>query len=139
MDSHGATAARRKSLHSSPSLKKDIPNIIFLMFLYFLQAVPLGLTGSLPYILSSRKVNYADQGTFSFVFWPFSLKLLWAPIVDSLFIKRMGRRKTWLITLQYLIGFYMIMWSGYVVDILDAEKAPGSTGIIHLFLNLENV
>jgi PAT family acetyl-CoA transporter-like MFS transporter 1 len=76
-------------------LKKDYKNIALLLFLYFLQGLPLGLTGSLPYMLSSRKASYADQGTFSFAFWPFSIKLLWAPLVDSIFVKSFGRRKSW--------------------------------------------
>lgn len=88
--------------HSS-SLKKDFPSIVLLMFLYFLQWIPLGLIGSLPYILSARKVSYADQGTFSFAMWPFSLKLLWAPIVDSLFIRKLGRRKSWFVYETYSI------------------------------------
>ena len=86
------------------NIKKDINSIIFLVFLYLLQGIPLGLTTSLPFILSSRKVSYSDQGTFSFALWPFSMKLLWAPIVDSIFIKRFGRRKSWLVPTQYLIG-----------------------------------
>jgi len=61
-------------MSQSTNLKKDLPNIALLMFLYFLQWIPLGLIGSLPYILSARKVSYADQGTFSFAMWPFSLK-----------------------------------------------------------------
>lgn len=40
--------------------------------------------------------------------WPFSLKLLWAPIVDSIYSNRFGRRKSWLIPAQLLIGFFMI-------------------------------
>jgi hypothetical protein len=85
---------------SKQNLKKDYGNIALLLLLYFLQGIPLGLTGSLPFILTTRKVSYADQGTFSFAFWPFSLKLLWAPIVDSIFFKRFGRRKSWLIPIQ---------------------------------------
>jgi PAT family acetyl-CoA transporter-like MFS transporter 1 len=104
------------------NVKKDTKNVILLMFLYTLQTVPLGLTGSLPYILSSRKVSYGDQGTFSFAFWPFSLKLLWAPIVDSIFFKNFGRRKSWLIPLQFLIGFYLIGFSSYIKQLLDIEK-----------------
>lgn len=46
--------------------------------------------------------------------WPFSLKLLWAPIVDSLFIPRFGRRKTWLLPVQYLMGIFMLFLSKYV-------------------------
>ena len=104
------------------SLRKDIFNIIFLMFLYLLQSIPLGLSGSLPYILTTRKVSYADQGTFSLAFWPFSLKLLWAPLVDSLYIKAFGRRKSWLVPVQYLIGFYMIFFADFVKETLDNDK-----------------
>lgn len=46
--------------------------------------------------------------------WPFSLKLLWAPIVDSLFSSRIGRRKTWLIPSQYLLGSFMLFLSSHV-------------------------
>ena len=115
-------------------LSKDLHHIALLMFLYFLQCIPLGLIGSLPYILSSRKVSYADQGTFSFALWPFSLKLLWAPIVDSLFVRRIGRRKSWLIPVQYVIGLYMIFSADYIKYILDSEKSSthGSGGIFWL-------
>lgn len=89
-------------------LRKDLKTIILLMYLYFMQGLPLGLAGSMPFILSSRKVTFSDQGTFSFVFWPFSMKLLWAPIVDSLFFKRFGRRKSWLVPVQLLIGILML-------------------------------
>lgn len=81
----------------------------------------MGLTGSLPFILSSRKVSYADQGTFSFAFWPFSMKLLWAPIVDSIFFKKIGRRKSWLVPIQYLIGIFMILFSDYTKHLLEGN------------------
>lgn len=106
---------------TSHNIAKDFHNILFLMFLYLLQGVPLGLTGSLPFILSSRKVSYADQGTFSFASWPFSMKLLWAPVVDSIFFKRIGRRKSWLIPVQYLIGIFMLVFSSYVHRILESD------------------
>ena len=70
-------------------------NIALLFFLYLLQGIPLGLAASIPLLLQNRQVSYKEQAEFSFVYWPFSLKLLWAPIVDSLYSSRMGRRKTW--------------------------------------------
>ena len=104
------------------SIRKDLHNIALLLFLYFLQGVPLGLTGSLPLILSSRKASYADQGTFSFAFWPFSLKLLWAPIVDSIYFKKLGRRKSWLVPIQYLIGIFMLSFSNYVHELIEGNQ-----------------
>ena len=68
-------------------------------------------------------MSYADQGTFSFAFWPFSLKLLWAPIVDSIYSKRIGRRKSWLIPVQYAIGIFMICFATYTKQLLEGHAA----------------
>jgi hypothetical protein len=46
---------------NSTGLAKDFNTIVFLLFLYFLQGIPLGLTGALPFILQSQKVSYSDQ------------------------------------------------------------------------------
>jgi len=67
-------------------LEGDRLNVALLMFLYVLQGIPLGIAASIPYLLTSRHISYKEQAMFSFVFWPFSLKLLWAlhelPISD---------------------------------------------------------
>ena len=60
--------------------QQDGQAIVVLMFLYVLQGVPIGLAGSIPYMLTNRGVSYEQQALFSFTFLPFSLKLLWAPM-----------------------------------------------------------
>jgi len=127
-----ANKKSERELPNKHNVKKDIHNIILLIFLYMLQMIPLGLTGSLPYILSSKKISYADQGTFSFAFWPFSMKLLWAPIVDAIYFKRLGKRKSWLVPLEYLIGFYMIFFSDYIKQLLDSNRSEGGGNIVLL-------
>lgn len=77
---------------AAPGIRGELRSVSLLLFLYVLQGIPLGLAGSVPLILQSRNVSYSDQAFFSFVFWPFSLKLLWAPLVDSLYFSRFGRR-----------------------------------------------
>ena len=94
---------------TSQSLRGDIVNIISLFFLYTLQGIPLGLSAAIPMILQNYGATYKQQAEFSFVQWPFSLKLLWAPIVDSFYWAKFGRRKSWLIPSQYLIGLTMII------------------------------
>jgi PAT family acetyl-CoA transporter-like MFS transporter 1 len=98
--------------------RKDKLNIALLLFLYLLQGIPLGMAASIPLILQTYGATYSQQATFSFAFWPFSLKLLWAPVVDSLYFKKFGRRKTWLIPIQYLIGIVMITLSFRINNIL---------------------
>lgn len=69
--------------------------------------------------------------------WPFSLKLLWAPLVDSLFSHRIGRRKTWLIPTQYLIGVFMLLLSSNVTRWLGSEGVEPNIGILTvLFFSL---
>lgn len=65
-------------------------------------------------LLQNRGTSYKQQAEFSFAHWPFSLKLLWAPIVDSVYVTTFGRRKSWLIPTQYLIGFSMLLLSMHV-------------------------
>ncbi len=102
--------------------RKDKFSICLLLFLYLLQGIPLGMAASIPLIIQTYGASWSQQAIFSFAFWPFSLKLLWAPIVDALYSKRFGRRKSWLIPIQYLIGFCMIVLSYYINDILSETK-----------------
>ncbi|KAI5611335.1 acetyl-coenzyme A transporter 1 [Silurus asotus] len=112
-------------------IRGELGNVCLLLFLYVLQGIPLGLAGSIPLIMQSKNVSYKDQAYFSFVFWPFSLKLLWAPLVDSLYIKRFGRRKSWLVPTQYLLGFFMLGLS-FIVESLLQSKGPRGPDVITL-------
>jgi len=58
------------------------------------------------------------QALFSMVTWPFNLKMMWAPLVDALYVQKIGRRKSWLIPVQYLIGLYCVMCILNIVIIL---------------------
>ena len=118
----------------NPGLKGDYSNILLLMFLYVLQGIPLGLGGSIPLLLQSRKVSYKDQAVFSFIYWPFSIKLLWAPLVDALYFQWFGRRKTWLVPTQYLIGIFMLFLSTHIDELLgtEADAEEGRINIVTL-------
>jgi PAT family acetyl-CoA transporter-like MFS transporter 1 len=106
------------SISKQNDWKKDRWSITLLLFLYLLQGIPLGMAASIPLIIQTYGASWSQQATFSFAFWPFSLKLLWAPLVDAIYSKKFGRRKTWLIPVQYAIGFCMILLSYYINDIL---------------------
>lgn len=88
----GSDSEDRRQCRVRPGVRGELGNVLLLLFLYVLQGIPLGLAGSIPLILQSKSVSYKDQAFFSFVFWPFSLKLLWAPLVDALYFSKFGRR-----------------------------------------------
>ena len=98
-DSDNAKGSRRGG-----GLRGDYGSIALLLLLYTLQGVPMGLSASVSFILQEKGASYAEQGIFSLASWPFSLKILWAPIVDSVYFRSVGQRRSWLLPLQVLVG-----------------------------------
>jgi hypothetical protein len=98
--------------------------------MYFLQGIPLGLAGAIPLILGARKVGFSVQGTFSFAFWPFSIKLLWAPIVDSLYFRRMGRRRSWIVPVNFLIAAFMFGFARLAKNLLYQSQSQAGLYIV---------
>lgn len=112
-----------KEEKEEPDLTGDYANVALLLMLYTLQGIPMGLSGSIPMMLSERGVSYTTQSVFSLVSWPFSIKLLWAPIVDALYLERWGRRKSWLVPVQVATGITMLLLSTTVETLLgDADQ-----------------
>eukprot|EP00605_Chrysophyceae_sp_TOSAG23-4_P002509 GSChrysophyteH1.ASY1.ANO1.2772.1 assembled CDS len=102
-------------------------NILLLFLLYTLQGIPMGLCQSLPLFLKDRGASYDALTLLTLASTPFSLKLLWAPLVDTVFIKRFGRRKTWLVPIQLLTGILMMSCSDHVVRWIGGDVNAGVT------------
>jgi MFS transporter, PAT family, solute carrier family 33 (acetyl-CoA transportor), member 1 len=63
---------------------------------------------------AAARLSYKANAIFALCSWPFSLKLLWAPIVDACFLKKFGRRKSWLVPVQALAGILMVLGANFV-------------------------
>lgn len=115
-------AGRLADKESPGSVREEWRSVALLLLLYVLQGIPLGLGSAVPLLLQNRHVSYKEQALFSFVSWPFSVKLLWAPIVDSVYSSRFGRRKSWLVPTQYAIGLSFFWLSGHVRALLGGQE-----------------
>ncbi|ODN77190.1 hypothetical protein L202_05713 [Cryptococcus amylolentus CBS 6039] len=101
--------------------RKDKEAFALLVLLYLLQGIPLGLTfGTLPFLLKSH-LSYSQLALFALSTWPYSLKLLWSPIVDAWFVKRWGRRKSWIVPVQGVVGVGMWIIGGRIGEWMEAE------------------
>ncbi|MBA2321942.1 MAG: MFS transporter, partial [Deltaproteobacteria bacterium] len=66
--------------------------------LYFSQGLPFGFfTLALPVVLRARGIDLHLLGASSLLLAPWSLKFLWAPVID-----RFGTRRQWIVPLQLL-------------------------------------
>lgn len=109
--------------------RQDRRNFMLLVLLYFLQGIPMGLAfGSVPFLLKSH-LSYGQIGVFSLASYPYSLKLLWSPIVDAVWSPRLGRRKSWIMPIQICSGFGMIFLGGRVKEMMTAAGAGDGSGV----------
>jgi PAT family acetyl-CoA transporter-like MFS transporter 1 len=95
-----------------------IASILVTLVLYILQGVVLGLSSSVPLYLTSAGATWKQQGTYSFVHYPFSFKLIWAPIIDVFYFRRFGRRQTWLLPIQVVLGIVLIIFSFFIDSLI---------------------
>jgi PAT family acetyl-CoA transporter-like MFS transporter 1 len=66
-------------------------------------------------------MSYSQIGVFTLATYPYSLKLFWSPIVDSIFFSKIGRRKTWIIPIQLLLGAIFFWLAGNIDSYMIAE------------------
>tara|TARA_Y100000590_G_scaffold191496_1_gene217843 strand:- start:216 stop:1526 length:1311 start_codon:yes stop_codon:yes gene_type:complete len=95
------------------SLKAYIkPNLLIILPLGLLAGIPYGMiVDPLNYWLSKSGVDRASIGLLSLVFLTYSVKALWAPLVDRLripLLKNLGQRKSWLIVSQFFAFLFLI-------------------------------
>lgn len=110
---------KQNAKSSKKLLPIDRPAFLVLCILYLLQGVPVGLAfGSVPFILKS-KVSYSQVGIFSLAAYPYSLKLLWSPIVDSIYSSKVGRRRSWIIPVQAVSGITLIFMGARIDKLVD--------------------
>lgn len=129
-----SSAARAMKGRAGVNWYKDRWNIAVLLLLYTLQGIPMGLTMSIPLLLQTRGVSYGDQAVFSFVRWPYAMKLLWAPIVDFTYLPSFGRRKSWIVPVQFVLGSMLVLVAGSVESLLNNVYALTGVFFVLYFL-----
>lgn len=68
-------------------------------------------------------------GLFSVAAYPYSFKLLWSPIVDSIYFRSFGRRKSWLVPLQLFSAVLMAVFAPFIEAHVAAADVPGVTAL----------
>lgn len=100
------------------------PRVLIVLLLGFSSGLPLALSGSTLLIwMTESGVNLKTIGLFALVGTPYTLKFLWAPLVDALhvpvFTRRFGRRRGWLVFSQLLLIAAILL-----LALTDPAKSP---------------
>src|SRR3954470_19954497 len=84
------------------------PRVLIVLLLGFSAGLPLALSGStLRLWMRQSGIDLETIGLFALVGTPYTIKFLWAPVVDSLdvplFSRLLGRRRGWLVFSQVVM------------------------------------
>jgi PAT family acetyl-CoA transporter-like MFS transporter 1 len=74
-------------------------------------------------------MSYTKIGIFSLAAYPYSFKLLWSPLVDTYYVKRIGRRKSWILPLQTTAAIIMILSGRWLEEQMALGHAGAITGL----------
>jgi PAT family beta-lactamase induction signal transducer AmpG len=82
--------------------------VLVVVLLGFSSGLPLALSGeTLRVWMADRGVDLATIGLLTLAGLPYTIKFLWAPVVDALHVpwltRRLGRRRSWLVASQLLL------------------------------------
>src|SRR5207244_6376272 len=108
------------------------PRVLIVLFLGFSAGLPLALSGSTLLVwMREAGVDLGTIGLFALVGTPYTIKFLWAPLVDALdapiLSRLLGRRRGWLVLSQLLL-----MASIVLLAFTDPAGSPGTVAVCAL-------
>ena len=101
-----------QSVHGATLAESALHRYLAFAALYFAQGLPIGLLlFALPAWLAKQGLSTAEVGRFvAVVTLPWTLKLVWGPVLDRFGYLPMGRRRPWIILAQTgLLGSLMLL------------------------------
>ena len=100
--------------------------IALMLPLGFVSGLPLALTsGTLQAWLTVAGMDLKTIGIFTLVGLPYSLKFLWAPLMDRITLPWLGRRRGWMLVTQMAVAIGLAMMA-----IVGTENGPRWLGAI---------
>src|SRR3954467_5299288 len=108
--------------------------VLIVLLLGFSSGLPLALSGSTLLVwMREAGVDLGTIGLFALVGTPYTLKFLWAPLVDALHVplltRALGRRRGWLVFAQLLlIGAILLL------ALADPARSPWFVAVAALLV-----
>jgi MFS transporter, PAT family, beta-lactamase induction signal transducer AmpG len=132
-ESHSSASSPRASWREGVAVYLQ-RRVLIVLLLGFSSGLPLALSGSTLLVwMRESGVDLGTIGLFALVGTPYTLKFLWAPLVDALhvplFTRTFGRRRGWLVFSQLLLIAAILL-----LALTDPARSPWFVAIAALLV-----
>ncbi|MXO61954.1 AmpG family muropeptide MFS transporter [Qipengyuania oceanensis] len=101
----------------------------FMLLFGFASGLPFALfLGTLFAWLTEAEVDLETMGVFSLIGLAYAFQFLWSPLIDKVdlpLLRRLGRRKQWIVPMQVLLGSFLVTMS-----LLDPKSQLGMFSLL---------
>ena len=101
----------------------------FMLLFGFASGLPFALfLGTLFAWLTEAEVDLETMGVFSLIGLAYAFQFLWSPLIDKVdlpLLRRLGRRKQWIVPMQVLLGTFLVTMS-----LLDPKSQLGMFSLL---------
>ena len=112
---------------------KSFKQIVVLIFYYVFRGIGVGVASAVPVVLMSRRISLTSLGILQLTGWPLLIvKPVLAVLIDSLYIRRLGRRKSWILPSFSLLGVLNLAFSSYNQSLFNNMDKYSSKNSISL-------
>jgi PAT family beta-lactamase induction signal transducer AmpG len=111
--------------------------LFWVSVLYFAEGFPFGVAiDNLPVYFRLHGVSLTEIGLMSLLGAPWTLKVLWAPLVDRFALPWPGRRRSWVMISQAVMALVFGALAAFAWRALAARAAGASLGWVPLLAGL---
>jgi hypothetical protein len=108
----------------------DFPKFVLLSALYSLQSGFFAIVFVAFPVLYKKHLSYSELGVIMMCSVPFSIKMLWSPIVEFYFWSSFGQRKSWIVPTQLVMFITLMLFKDQIEPLVEAKEVNLITGIL---------
>ena len=110
-----------KNSEHKPFLAGDATRLFFLWMLYLTHGFSFGFLDTAMMIILKKYFTYTEVGIVSWWSTPYLIKFLFTPIIESTYVRSIGKRRSWILPSSIIFGILNIVMSCYF-DLLVQGK-----------------
>lgn len=112
----------------APPAPRDAGTVVVLLLLYTLHGATLAGASGMQVMLIEKGAGDAMMSVWQCRRLPGLLKVFFAPVIDTCFVERFGRRKTWIVPCGVLTGLNFLAFGPHVAWLVETGSIWTITG-----------